>query len=477
MSVEPMKGFIPHTPAETEQMLKSIGLDKLENLFDDIPKEIRGIPQCQSLEQEGLDELSLSQKFAEYGQQNMGSHMPSFQGGGAYHRFIPPAVNAIASRSEFYTAYTPYQPEISQGTLQMIYEFQTMMSELTGLAVTNASVYDGANAVCETAFMAARITKRDVVYVSKTINPYSLKALQTYAGFNGDIQVKIFDPSSDLNIEIAEPDKVAVLIFQNPDYFGSLNDLSHVNQFTQQHGILFGLSVETFSLAVLQAPAAWGVDIVCGDIQPFGNPLNFGGPYGGFLSTKQAYVRQLPGRLVSQSKDVEGTTVYTLALQTREQHIRRAKATSNICTNQSLNVLKASVYLALVGLKGLKQLNTVSAERAHELLGELLKLSGVTERVPNQLFLNEFALKLPIPAKQLIATMARQHGIIAGIDVGKFYETESHTLLVAVTEMNTPHQIKSYLSAFKEALYHVEPANITPLNPVVQLSQPACQQR
>lgn len=444
-----MTNFIPHTPDERAAMLEAIGVASVEDLFSVIPASLRTEYTLNALPRNGQSEPELQEALTTQSEKNAGARLACFAGGGAYQRFIPPAVNAIASRSEFYTAYTPYQPEISQGTLQMIYEFQTMMSELTGLEVTNASVYDAATAVAESAFMAFRATRRKVLYVSQTLNPHFQQVLATYTHFLGDVTVKSFDPYQPLDAQLTDPaNAVAGILVQQPDYFGTIQELTALEAFCRENGALLIASVDPTTLGLLEPPAA---DIICGDIQPFGNPVNYGGPYGGFLSTGQKLLRQLPGRLVGRTVDKDGKTAYTLTLQTREQHIRREKATSNICTNQSLNILKASAYLSLVGPQGLRQVALVSAERAQALAKKLTRLPGVRLR-NDQPFLYEFAVTLPCPAGAVISEMASRHDILAGIDVSRYWPDEAHTLLVAVTELNTWETIARYVEAMETVL-------------------------
>ncbi len=449
-----MTSFIPHTPEEREQMLKTIGVPSMEALFDGVSSALKTGFSVETLPAQGKTELELQQHLTHMAQQNSGAVMESFLGGGAYARFIPPAVNSIASRSEFYTAYTPYQPEISQGTLQMIYEFQTMISELTGMDVTNASVYDGATAMCEAAFMAVRATRRKIIYLSQTANPHYQRVLETYVQAMGELEIHLFDPNQAFASQAQDdPKKIAAILIQQPDYLGAVHDLTAYQRFCEDSGALFVVGVDPVTLAILEPPRTYGAHIVCGDIQQFGNSINYGGPYGGFLSTTEKLMRQLPGRVVGRSLDKEGQVAYTLTLQTREQHIRRAKATSNICTNQSLNVLKATVYMSLVGPQGLQQIASLSTQRAHLLAESLLSLPGVSMRFENP-FLYEFALCLPIPAQTMIEQMALHHGILAGIDVGKYWPGESQTLLVAVTEMNSLESIHRYIDAFKKILHN-----------------------
>ncbi len=449
-----MTSFIPHTADERQQMLDRIGVSSVDALFDAVPASLKHPFTLNTLPKNGRSELELQHYLTAMASQNPGAGMLSFMGGGAYARFIPPAVNAIASRSEFYTAYTPYQPEISQGTLQMIYEFQTMMSELTGMDVTNASVYDGATAMSEAAFMAVRATRRKVLYVSKTTNPQYQQVLRTYCHAFGDMALGWFDPDQPLGPQFThEPNTIAAILVQQPDYYGTIRPLSAYQEAAKATGALLVVAVDPMTLALLDSPRKAGADIVCGDIQQFGNSVNFGGPYGGFLSTTEKLMRQLPGRVVGRTVDKEGTTAYTLTLQTREQHIRREKATSNICTNQSLNVLKATAYLSLLGPQGLHRIASVSAERAHELAKGLLAVPEVSLR-SGDAYLYEFAVRLPIPAKTMVHQMAHQYGILAGIDLGKYWPEEDHTLLIAVTELNTPESLERYLSAFRDVIHN-----------------------
>ena len=448
-------GFIPHTASEIDGMLSTIGVAHVDDLFEAIPDSLRASCVFSQLPEKGRNELDLQRLLNQFAQQNKAAAMDSFQGGGAYWRFIPPAVNALALRSEFYTAYTPYQPEVSQGTLQTIYEFQSMMAELTGLDVTNASVYDGATAVSESVMMAIRGGKRTVVGLSSTLNPQYIRVLETYVNALADealpIRLFTFNPAEAIQPQLdaasIDPKTLAALVIQQPDYFGSVHDITTITSVAKSMGALTIVSVDPVTLALLEPPGKLGADIVCGDIQPFGNSLNYGGPYGGFIATTQKWTRQLPGRLVGRSVDKEGKTAYTLTLQTREQHIRREKATSNICTNQSLNVLKACIYLALMGPQGLKQVAMLSAQRAHFLANALIQVNGVSLK-SSAPFLYEFALNLPIPAQVLIDEMGERHGIIPGIRLSKYWPEDTHGLLVTVTEMNSQETLIRYIDGF-----------------------------
>jgi len=449
-----MHNFLPHTEAERQVMLQTIGVNNIDDLFSDIPASLRENIAYQVLPAKGLSEAELQGELFHWAQMNQGPRMACFLGGGAYSRFIPMAVNTIASRSEFYTAYTPYQPEIAQGTLQVTYEFQTMICELTGMHVANASVYDGASAVTEAALMALRATKRNRVLIANTVHPDYRQVLKTYFYGLGDEELVEFNPEASeeiLNPEAEGAKRVACVIIQVPNYLGGLEATEPVRAFCEKTGALFIVSADPVSLGMLKAPGSYGADIVVGDIQPLGNNLSFGGPYGGYIATLSKYTRQLPGRLVGKTVDKHGTQCYTLTLQTREQHIRREKATSNICTNQALNILKATVYLSLIGPVGLKQLANISLQRAHHLASRLKKLPGITQYIPGQPFFFEFALRFPTPVQPLLAHLEQQQ-ILGGINLERFYPEAKNCLLITCTETTAPQDIDRYALAVEQYL-------------------------
>jgi glycine dehydrogenase subunit 1 len=458
----PTANYLPHTPADVQALLTACGVASLNDLFADIPAALyhsSGLTQAmqtaQAMPLTGLDELTLEQTLTPYAHQNTGATMGCFLGGGAYHRYVPAAVAHIANRSEFYTAYTPYQPEVAQGTLQVIYEFQSMVASLTGLPVANASVYDGANAVTEAVLMALRITGRHTVVMMQGVHPHAIEATQCYLTPHTDITVY----TDHKGTEALPPDAGCVVV-QTPDYYGTLWDLPALAALCQAQGILLIVSADPVSLGVLPAPGLLGADIVVGDLQPLGNGLSFGGPYAGYMACKQAYLRQLPGRLVSQTTDATGQTAYCLTLQTREQHIRRQKATSNICTNQALNVLKATVMLTLLGPTGLAQLATLSVQRAHWLANALTALPGVTLWHPeNRPFFNEFVVTFPLPTSQVLNALA-QNGLLGGIPLQKVADVPANTLLVAVTEMTTPAMLQTYVNTVAALLQLPPPAGV-----------------
>jgi len=452
-----MHNFLPHTPADRDAMLTTIGLPTgqagLDSLFDDIPQSLRNpfatLGPNRTLPQSGMDEASLQSLLSELATQNTASGKACFMGGGAYARFVPMAVNTIASRGEFYTAYTPYQPEMSQGTLQVGFEFQTMIAELTGMDAANASVYDGGVAVAEAALMAHRITKKSRFLTLNSVHPHYRGIVQTYVEGLGEVSLETFSTTCDLTA--TDGANIAAVIVQQPNFFGGIEDVAALRAFCDTTKALLIVSGDPISLGLLEAPGNYGADIVVGDIQPLGNNLSYGGPYGGFMATKTQYMRQLPGRLVGMAKDKDGRPCYTLTMQTREQHIRREKATSNICTNQALNILKATVYLTLVGPQGLKHLANLSIQRTHSLVERLTQISGVTPIFAGQPYVFECAINLPKPVNEVLSSLSAQ-GILGGVPLKDLYPEYPNGLLVTCTELTTPEQMDRYVSTLSGIL-------------------------
>lgn len=415
-----MKNFLVHNEETTEEMLESIGLKSLEDLFKQIPSDAR-IPEL-ALDRP-MSEMDVQREIKSIAKKNNSDRI-CFLGGGVYNKFIPACVNDIARRWEFLTAYTPYQPEISQGTLQIMYEFQTMICKLTGMDISNATVYDGASACAEAILMAVRISKKSKVLVSSRINPEYLKVIKTYA-WAGDIEVEIFD-------EIPENTQdYACVLIQTPDYYGEIAETNVLDNVQCLRIVCCDVS----SLSVLATPFEYGADIAVGDIQALGIPMNFGGPHAGFLACREKYMRQLPGRLAGKTVDKDGNDAYTLTIQTREQHIKREKATSNICSNQALIGLCANVYLSLLGENGFKQAGYLSAKNAHN-LAEGLKNKGY--KILTENFFNEFAIETP-DAEEFLAKLS-----IENIDGG--IKLDDKKILIAATEMNTEDEISKYIS-------------------------------
>lgn len=450
---EVFHNFLPHTVADRQAMLKTMGMSSEGDLFADVAESLKQNVTIDSLPEYGLSELELQETLKTFAGENRATGMACFLGGGAYPRFIPPAVNTIASRSEFYTAYTPYQPEISQGTLQYTYEFQTMICELTGMDAANASVYDGGVAMAEAALMALRVhKKRKTIAVLRTVHPDYRQIIETYLGQFEDVRlVEVASPETladTLKSQNIDSSDVAGVLVQNPNYLGQLDELESVQTFCKESEALYVVSADPVSLGVLTPPGEYGADIVVGDIQPLGNLLSYGGPYGGYMACLSKYVRQLPGRLVGRTFDKNNTQCYTLTLQTREQHIRRERATSNICTNQALNILKATVYMTVMGSYGLQHVAETSVQRAHYLFEQLTQLSGVTPVFGDGYFFSEFAIKLPVPVAEFLSRL-ESVGILGGIPLEGSYPEFENSLLVSCTELTTPQDIDNYLQVAK----------------------------
>jgi glycine dehydrogenase subunit 1 len=441
--------YLPHTDAERQQMLDAIGKRTFEDLISHIPKDVR----AKELElQDGLSEIELSKRVQALAAKNKStSDQSSFLGGGCYRRYVPAIVGSVISRSEFATAYTPYQPEVSQGSLQAIYEFQTAICLLTSMDVANASMYDGPTACAEAALMAARLTGRSNVIVSDTVNPEYSMVTSTYVkncslGFQTAENV---DGLTSLKSETLKED-VAAVVVQYPNYYGVLEDIKSLAEQAHKVGALLVVVTDPISLGLLTPPGEFGADIVVGDAQSCGNSLSFGGPSAGYMACRKEYIRQLPGRLAGMTVDNRGQTAFTLTLQTREQHIRRAKATSNICTNQALNALAMLVYLTYMGPQGLHGLASISLQRAHYLADKLTAIQGVS-LLYKQPFLNEFAVKTTIPAEKLLSQL-QERGILGGVNLSQFHPSIDHAVLVSVTEMNDVQELDNYAIALQEII-------------------------
>jgi glycine dehydrogenase subunit 1 len=447
--------FNPHTPNDVEQMLAAIGAKTVEDLFDEIPKDLRieslaGIPDA-------LSEMAIGRLMAARAAQD-GTPL-NFIGAGAYEHHIPSAVWAVTTRGEFYSAYTPYQAEASQGTLQLIYEFQTMISSLTGMEVSNASLYDGGSAVAEAALMSIRAHKKSRsqrILVPTSVHPHYRKVAVSTAGNQNVRFEEVPCPRGALTVaELAkyQGEDITALVIQQPNFFGVLEDVDALTDWAHANNIMVIASVNPTSLGILKPPGEWGAkgaDIACGDCQPLGVPLSSGGPYAGFLTTRMEYVRQMPGRIVGRTVDVSGQQGFALTLQAREQHIRRGKATSNICTNQGLLVTAATIYLSLLGPEGLARVANVAHQRTNELLAALTRVKGVKLAFERPRF-HEAVLQLDRPVAPVLAELARR-GIVGGFDLANDYPELGPALLVCATETRTPADIKAYADALTETL-------------------------
>lgn len=439
--------YLPHTQKDRQEMLKAIGVKSFEDLIQHIPQEIR-VKEL-SIDP-SLSEIEVREKISKLAQKNNpASRQASFLGGGSYRRYTPAALESIVSRSEFATAYTPYQPEVSQGTLQTIYEFQTAICLLTGMDVANASLYDGPTALAEAALMSCRLTNRNDVYIADSVNPEYKEVTKTYVQSCGlNFKTLAHDDGQLTNFPINE--SAACVIVQYSNYFGILEDLEKIGQAVKAKGALFVVLTEPISLGLLTPPSEFSADIVVGDAQPCGNFLSFGGPSAGYLACRGDYVRQLPGRICGMTVDSEGKRAYTLTLQTREQHIRRAKATSNICTNQALNALSMLVYLVLMGPIGLRQLSEISVRRAHYLKDLLTEIPGVKLTFDKPYF-NEFVVETNEKA-EIVLKQLQKKGILGGIALGAHYPKLENSFLVTVTEMNSIDDLKTYAQELAEIM-------------------------
>ncbi|HAS84340.1 MAG TPA: aminomethyl-transferring glycine dehydrogenase subunit GcvPA, partial [Verrucomicrobia bacterium] len=410
--------YIANTPAQQREMLDVCGAPSIESLFDPIPKDLR----TSSLNlPEGRSEFEVLEYFRRVAGRNTGP-LTLFLGGGVYDHYIPAAVDALAGRSEFFTAYTPYQPEVSQGTLQAIYEYQSSICRLTGMEVSNASLYDGGTALCEACQMAIQATGRKRIVMDGGINPVYRTMVRTYTA-NLSIGLEEIPASVDQDsrpqLMAAVHDDTAAVILQNPSFFGVIDDHSDIVAACHAKGALVIQSVYPIAMSVCKTPGEMGVDIVTGEGQSLGIPLSFGGPYLGFMATTRALVRKMPGRLVGRTLDRNGKEAFVLTLQAREQHIRREKATSNICTNQALCALRAHIYMALMGASGLREVAELCIAKTRYAMQRLRQIPGV-EVATNRPVFNEFTIILPVDASELVNKLI-ERGIAPGLPLGRFY--------------------------------------------------------
>jgi glycine dehydrogenase subunit 1 len=449
--------FIPHTEADVAAMLAAIGANSIEDLFDEIPQALRikslaGVP-------EELNEMQVGRLMSERAARD--AVALNFIGAGAYEHHIPSAVWAITTRGEFYSAYTPYQAEASQGTLQLIYEFQSMMAQLTGMEVANASMYDGASACAEAALMAVRANRKSHaarILVPGTLHPHYRRVMQATAANQGLVfeELPFGTTTGTTQLEALrafEGQDITALLIQQPNFFGQLEDVDALTDWAHARGILVIAVVNPTALAVLKPPGQWGTtgaDIAVGEGQPLGVPLSSGGPYFGFMTTRMEFVRQMPGRIVGRTLDAAGKPGFTLTLQAREQHIRRAKATSNICTNQGLLMTAATIYLSLMGPVGLARTAAASHARTRELVAALTRLPGVRAGFQGPYF-HEAVLTFERPVAPLLQALAAR-GISGGLDLAPYYPRLGNALLVCATETKTAADIEHYRAALGEVM-------------------------
>ncbi|WP_019961205.1 aminomethyl-transferring glycine dehydrogenase subunit GcvPA [Woodsholea maritima] len=446
--------YLPLTPEDRKAMLETIGVNSIDDLFQDVPQSAR-LDQPVDLPRKKT-ELEVERHLTKMAKKNISAgEAPFFVGAGAYKHHVPATVDHLIQRSEFLTAYTPYQPEISQGTLQTLFEFQTQVAILTGMDVANASMYDGSTACGEAVLMASRVTKRNKAVLSGNLHPHYVAATQTLAKYMEiEVEVTKADVSAQGDLAAAIDDQTACIVVQNPDVFGNAHDLSALAEAAHAKGALLIVAfTEVVSLGLMKSPGEMGADIVVGEGQSLGVGLQFGGPYVGLFACRndRNFIRNMPGRLAGETVDADGRRGYVLTLSTREQHIRREKATSNICTNSGLMTLAFTIHLTLLGQKGFTHLARLNHETACQLADALSGVEGVS--LHTETFFNEFTVRLTKPAKDVVEALA-QKGILGGVPASRLYPGQGfdHDLIIAASETNTQGDIDAFVAALKEVL-------------------------
>lgn len=441
--------FLPHTDADDRAMLEAIGMSQIADLFEPIPAEVRlggplDVPPS-------LSEPELIEHLGALAAKNLGAGLIGFAGGGAYDHHLPSAVKALASRAEFATSYTPYQPELSQGVLQAVFEFQTSVCEIYGMEVANASLYDGANALTEAVNLTVRATKREKALVGATVHPHYVEVLRTYtAGLGLDIEVVPFSDDGTVDWSSVDASEAACIVVQSPNFFGRLEDVEVAGEVAHGGGALAVAVTDPTAMGVIAAPGDQGADVAVGEGASLGNLTVYGGPYLGLFATKLDLVRQVPGRIAGETIDADGERAYVLTLQAREQHIRRSKATSNVCTNQTLMAIAATIHLAWLGPAGLQRLGELCVRRtafAASLLGDI---PGCRIRFEGPKF-KELVLETPVPGAELAGALAK-HGFLAGPALGRWFPELDNCLLIAVTEKRTEDDIRGLAEAIEKEM-------------------------
>ena len=441
--------YTPHTARDVQHMLEVIGVSAVGDLFAPVPASLRlkdlALPPGIS----EMEAMAFVQSLADDAHDR--AVTASFLGGGAYDHFAPSAVDAMISRGEFFTAYTPYQPEVSQGTLRAIFEFQTAICELTGMEVANASMYDGASALAEAVLMAVRLNDGTRVLLPQSLHPFYRQVVGTYVrGIGLELVDVPWCDSGVLDLAVLKREltaQTAAVVVQNPNFFGVLESLDEIGSLVDQTQTAFVACVNPMSLSAIRPPGDFGADVVVGDGQPLGLPLSYGGPYVGFFASREAHVRKMPGRICGETTDVDGKRGFVLTLQTREQHIRRERATSNICTNQTLCATAITVYLAALGPQGFREVGDLNWHQSHRALHALTALDGVRQKFSGAIF-NEFVLETDHKASEVLVAL-RQQGVAAGIDLGRFYPGLENCILTCVTEKRTDADLDRLIEAWR----------------------------
>lgn len=445
--------YTPNTESDIKLMLKEIGVNSVEDLLVDIPEELL----CKQINiPTGMSEMELKHSLKSLSDKNANlNKYTSYLGAGAYEHFVPSVVDHLSSRGEFYTCYTPYQPEVSQGTLQGIYEFQSMMCELLAMDIANASMYDGASALAEAAVLAIRHKQKRNVLVSKTVHPEYREVLSTYLQ---ELDVKLIEIemedgiTSVSGLESRIDNNTACVLVQTPNFFGCLEETEKLVGLTHKNEAIFVACVNPMSLGIIKPPGEYGADVAVGDIQALGNYINYGGPHAGFFAVSKEFMRKMPGRLAGATTDTKGRRAFTLTLQTREQHIRRAKATSNICTNQQLLALRTCIYLSTLGKAGMIDIGNLNIHKSHYAIDRICELDGI-EPLFDKPFFNEFAIKISDNCKiEEINRRLFESGIIGGLDLSHFYPDINNAMLLCVTETKTKEDIDNLVSAFSNII-------------------------
>lgn len=448
--------FIPHTETETQAMLDAIGVDNIEQLFDEIPAELRS--DKLSKVPAALSEMEISRLMSERAEQD--AHLQCFIGAGSYEHHIPAAVWEITTRGEFYSAYTPYQAEASQGTLQLLYEYQTMMAEIMAMDVSNASLYDGGSALAEAVLMAVRSQRKKTakrILMPRAVNPNYRRTVRSIVSSQNIELIELdYDKKSGqiiIDDSLADSADISALVIPQPNFFGVIEDIDTLTNWAHKNNILVIAVVNPIAMQLLKAPGQWGesgADIVCGEGQPLGIPLATGGPYFGFMCCKEKFVRQMPGRIIGRTVDVEGKQGFSLTLQAREQHIRRSKATSNICTNQGLMVTAATIHMSLLGADGLARVAAASHKNTVSLMSQLEKVGGVEQTFNSPCF-HESVLTLTRPAAEVLDELT-SHGILGGYDLSLDYPELGNAIVICATETKTDADIAAYSTAMQNVM-------------------------